>query len=220
MAKHPGYDPRDMANMFKTIEKQGGSGGPQWLSDHPNPGDRQAYITKEAQTLRVENPIRDTRGFQQVRAHLSRMAPAPTTEQATKNARNGAIVRPGRPDAATRACRPAASSRRREASAPTLSATRSRISVPSNWQELRDGNSVTYAPQSAFGTANGQSVFTHGVEIGISRNESHDLQTATDELLASLAQGGRRGMMQPRACGGTERPPRAAVECVRGHRPA
>src|SRR5437773_16794 len=39
-----GYDPRDMANMFKTIEKQGGSGGPQWLSDHPNPGDRQTYI--------------------------------------------------------------------------------------------------------------------------------------------------------------------------------
>src|SRR5262249_30173215 len=35
-----GYDPRDMANMFKTIEKQGGPGGPQSLSDHPNPGDR------------------------------------------------------------------------------------------------------------------------------------------------------------------------------------
>ena len=31
-----GYDPRDMANMFKTIEKQGGS-GPEWLSDHPEP---------------------------------------------------------------------------------------------------------------------------------------------------------------------------------------
>ena len=41
-----GYDPRDMANMFKTIEKQGGSGGPQWLSDHPNPGNRYDYITQ------------------------------------------------------------------------------------------------------------------------------------------------------------------------------
>src|SRR5262245_51354551 len=39
-----GYDPRDMANMFKTIEKQSGSGGPQWLSDHPNPGNRYEYI--------------------------------------------------------------------------------------------------------------------------------------------------------------------------------
>src|SRR6185436_14289344 len=44
-----GYEPREMANMFKTIEKQGGSGGPQWLSDHPNPGDRYDYITREAQ---------------------------------------------------------------------------------------------------------------------------------------------------------------------------
>src|SRR5437867_3696726 len=58
-----GYDPRDMANMFKTIAKQGGSGGPQWLSDHPDPGDRSAYITREAQALRVENPVRDTRAF-------------------------------------------------------------------------------------------------------------------------------------------------------------
>src|SRR5262245_39181207 len=54
-----GYDPRDMANMFKTIEKQGGSNGPEWLSDHPNPGNRYDYITKEAQTLRVQNPVRE-----------------------------------------------------------------------------------------------------------------------------------------------------------------
>src|SRR5437899_3048130 len=84
-----GYDPRDMANMFKTIERQGGSGGPQWLSDHPNPGNRYDYITKEAQALRVENPIRDTRGSDQVHAHLAQLPPAPTTEQATRNARNG-----------------------------------------------------------------------------------------------------------------------------------
>src|SRR6187549_543718 len=60
-----GYDPRSMASMFKTIEKQGGAGGPQWLSDHPNPGNRVDYITKEAQMLRVDNPIRDTRAFTQ-----------------------------------------------------------------------------------------------------------------------------------------------------------
>src|SRR5204862_4002433 len=79
-----GYDPRDMASMFKTIEKQGGSGGPQWLSDHPNPGDRYDYITKEAQGVRVNNPIRDTRAFDQVKSHLRSLPRAPTTEQATK----------------------------------------------------------------------------------------------------------------------------------------
>ena len=49
-----GYDPRDMANMFQTIEKQSGGSGPEWLSDHPNPGNRSAYITKEAESIRVE----------------------------------------------------------------------------------------------------------------------------------------------------------------------
>src|SRR5882672_8048674 len=84
-----GYDPMDMANMFKTIQKQGGSGGPQWLSDHPDPGDRVQYITREAQALRVANPVRDTRAFQQVQAHLKQLPPAPTTEQATRNAKGG-----------------------------------------------------------------------------------------------------------------------------------
>src|SRR3954471_16120244 len=61
-----GYDPRDMANVFHTIEQQGGSGGPQWLSDHPNPGDRYAYISKEAESLHVVNARRDSSAFQSV----------------------------------------------------------------------------------------------------------------------------------------------------------
>jgi hypothetical protein len=71
-----------------------------------------------------------------------------------------------------------------------------RISVPSNWRELPGSNKVTFAPEGAYGDADGQSMFTHGVEVGTSRNESHDLQTATDELLASLAQG-NPGLSRP-----------------------
>ena len=40
-------------------------------------------------------------------------------------------------------------------------------------------------------------MFTHGVEIGIARNESHDLQTATDELIASLQQGNPASVARP-----------------------
>ena len=39
-----GYNPLDLMHMFQTIEKQSGGGGPQFLSDHPNPGDRETYI--------------------------------------------------------------------------------------------------------------------------------------------------------------------------------
>jgi beta-barrel assembly-enhancing protease len=185
MMARGGYDPRAMASMFKTIEKQGGPGGPQWMSDHPNPGNRAEYITKEAQALRVENPIGDSRGFSQVQARLKGMAPAPTTEQATRNAGN----------------RPTGTSRRGGGSMPTgrVAAPASnfrtytegnmfKVSVPSNWREIPGQSAVTFAPDGAYGQANGQNVFTHGVEIGAARNETHDLQTATNELLESLSQ--------------------------------
>jgi hypothetical protein len=178
-----GYDPRDMANMFKTIEKQGGSGGPQWLSDHPNPGDRYDYITKEAQVLRVENPMRDTRGFDQVKAHLRQLSPAPTTEQAMKTGRTTGTSGRTAPTPTGRVEPPSTSFRTYN------EGNLFQVSVPANWQEIQSNSSVTFAPSGAYGQANGQTVFTHGVEFGMGRNESHDLQTATDELIQSLAGG-------------------------------
>jgi Zn-dependent protease with chaperone function len=192
-----GYNPIDMANMFKTIERQAGSGGPQWLSDHPNPGNRVEYITREAQLLHVDNPIRDTRGFDQVKAHLAQLPQAPTTEQATRNARNGGNGRPtgtgGRPGRAPngRVDPPSGSFR-----AYNLG-NAIRVSVPSNWRELQDNDSVTFAPDGAYGQYNGQNIFTHGMEIGVARNETHDLQSATDELVDSLARS-NPNMSRPR----------------------
>jgi hypothetical protein len=59
-----------------------------------------------------------------------------------------------------------------------------RISVPANWDELAGSNTVTFAPQGAYG----QGVFTHGVEIGTTRYETHDIEQATSELIDSLRQ--------------------------------
>jgi hypothetical protein len=42
-----GYDPRAMPQFFETIESKYGQGGAQFLSDHPNPGNRTEYISKE-----------------------------------------------------------------------------------------------------------------------------------------------------------------------------
>ena len=83
-----GYDPRDMASMLKALEDAGGSAGPEWLSDHPDAGDRAAAITREAQSLDVQNAVRDTRGFEQAQARLRRMARAPTTKEATRVVRS------------------------------------------------------------------------------------------------------------------------------------
>ncbi|MBD0325048.1 MAG: M48 family metalloprotease, partial [Pyrinomonadaceae bacterium] len=58
-----GYDPREMANMFKTIEAQGGRSGPEWMSSHPNPGNRYNAINQEASMLRVSDPTVNTQEF-------------------------------------------------------------------------------------------------------------------------------------------------------------
>lgn len=65
-----GYDPRDLANMFRTIEAQG-SGGGGFLSDHPSPKDRYARINQEAQYLRVNTAMRtDDRQFRGIQERL------------------------------------------------------------------------------------------------------------------------------------------------------
>ncbi len=183
-----GYDPREMANMFKTIEQQGGSGGPQWMSDHPNPGNRYDYINREAQSLHVENPVRDTRGFQTTQAALNRLPPAPKTEDAVKTAQGGGGGnRPTSAPVNTARVQPPSSQFRRYNAGDVF-----RVSVPSNWQQIGGGNAVTFAPEGAYGSVQGQNVFTHGMEIGVARNEADDLQTATEELIRSLAESNPR----------------------------
>jgi Zn-dependent protease with chaperone function len=186
-----GYDPRDMANVFRTIERESGPGGPQWMSDHPNPGNRYDYITKEAQMLRVSNAQRDSAQFRSAQSYLHSLPQAPTSEQwARTHSTNQPTGTSGRaPDARPSTGNiPRPDTRYQTYNEGNLF----RVNVPSNWRELGSNNNVTFAPEGAYGTMNGSSVFTHGVEIGRSRNESHDLETATNELLDSLRQGNPR----------------------------
>lgn len=182
-----GYDPRDLANMFRKIEAQGGGGGG-FLSDHPSPANRYARITQEAQYLRVENANRDNREFNRIRERLRSFPPAPTMEEIQRSGQrypdqggnnNNYPSNPpqGRIDYP--------SSRYRTYSELGFL----RVSVPDNWRELSDQGSVWFAPEGAYGSANGQSVFTHGVNFGVVQTRSRNLQQATDELLSSLQQG-------------------------------
>jgi Zn-dependent protease with chaperone function len=46
-----GFDPRGLPQFFETIQAKYGSGSTQWLSDHPNPGNRMQYVNAEIATL-------------------------------------------------------------------------------------------------------------------------------------------------------------------------
>ncbi|MEJ7863021.1 MAG: M48 family metallopeptidase, partial [Pyrinomonadaceae bacterium] len=86
-----GYDPRDLANMFRTIAQQsGGQRAPEWLSSHPDPGNRYAKINQEAQMLRIaEGAGQSSREFQNVKNRLSGMQRAQTMEEIARSSQNG-----------------------------------------------------------------------------------------------------------------------------------
>src|SRR5262249_31600023 len=84
MMAHAGYDPRDLAHMFETIEHQGGNTPPQWMSDHPNPGNRVEYINAEAERLTIGQPARTAAAFARTQDHLKTLPPARSLAQIGK----------------------------------------------------------------------------------------------------------------------------------------
>ena len=180
-----GYDPRAMASMFETIERQGGSGGPEFLSDHPNPGNRVQAINREADMLRVQGNRGNAGEIQAVQARLRELPRAPTSAEVARS-------RQGQ-QGPQRA--PVGTSGRNERVEPPSGDFRTyqpgdflRISVPANWEQVGAGNTVTFAPRGGYLQADsGQSAFTHGIEVGVTRANGNNLQQQTEQLLQSFA---------------------------------
>jgi len=178
-----GYDPREMANMFKTIEAEGGGGGPEWLSDHPNPGNRYEAITREAAALQVQGRA-DTGQFATMQARFKQMGPAYTAEQIAKGQApkgNGTGTVP----TATVARGPVKVDPPSGQMQTYSPASFLRVGVPSNWKPVKDGG-ATFTPAGAFFEQNGQSGFTHGVQLGTAKGTGN-LQRDTESLLKSFA---------------------------------
>jgi beta-barrel assembly-enhancing protease len=174
-----GYDPRQMANMFRTIEKQSKSGGPEWLSDHPNPGNRYEAIIREAETLKVEGSAPQGE-IAEVHARLARMSPAPTSQQVARAQQQGR--QPGPVGTSGRTMRVERPSSQWQTVTPGDFV---RLSVPANWrQSTSGGGTVTYAPQGGHVRGeNGQTAFTHGLELGVMQTDGGTLQQNTEQLL-------------------------------------
>src|SRR5262245_64202723 len=84
-----GYDPHRMADMFRTIEAQGGNQGPEWLSSHPNPGNRYDAIQREAAMLSVQGAPPTESEFPGIQSRLRGMGPAYTAEQIARAKSSG-----------------------------------------------------------------------------------------------------------------------------------
>lgn len=183
-----GYDPRDLANMFRTIERQsGGSSGPEWLSSHPNPGNRYQTINEEAARLRISNNSGNynSREFAQIQSELRGLQTAPTMQEIASRSQSGHGGSRNYPsDSRIEQNVETPSNSYRSYRGSNLFA----VNVPGNWQAFEDQASVTFAPRGAFGNYQGQSVFTHGAIVGVVNANSNNLQEASERYVSGLLQ--------------------------------
>jgi len=184
MMARAGYDPRALAHMFETIaaESKASGGAPQWMSSHPDPGNRTAYITKEAEALTIASAA-DASQFEPIKTTFKALPPGKSMAdlERANDAGGGDETRsvgtPGRPV-------PSPSAQFRDISGGKVF----QASVPDNWTSLPSKSAIKVVPQNGYGDLNGETAFTHGVEFGVTRPASRDLQAATKAWLDGVAQ--------------------------------
>jgi beta-barrel assembly-enhancing protease len=178
-----GYDPRALARMFETIEresKSSGGNGPQWLSSHPDPGNRTEYITKEASLLTIAQAA-DDREFESIKTVFASLPPAKSTSELAKASSSPSgetaqrLGTPGQPV-------PSPSEEYRNVSGGGVF----RAVVPNNWTTLASNGAIKVVPRNGYGQLNGRTVFSHGVEFGLTKAGSRDLREATNSWLKAV----------------------------------
>lgn len=178
-----GYDPRDLANMFQTIAQQGGGRAPEWISSHPDPGNRFEKINREAASLNVDpNPIKMTRDFERIQSRLRGMPAARSMAQIEQDYRTGG---------GTRGENPTASGRYSSSVPFPASTTRIynggdlQLRVPMNWRDFVGDSSLTFAPEGAYGDQG----ITHGIMFGAYRANQGAIYNSSRNYVSELLQG-------------------------------
>jgi len=169
-----GYDPRAMISFFETLGQKGSSRPPEFLSDHPDPGNRVRYLTEALPSLPVaKNPTTDTPEFDQARARLRGLPPPAQQRAVRQQPPDGGVERPSPPSAEEKTFR-----------APD---GLFEISYPADWESLAEGGEhLAFAPQGAFGRLkDGGVVVTHGTFVGTYElpANARDLERATEAYI-------------------------------------
>lgn len=183
-----GYDPREIVRMFHLIESQGGGrGGPQWKVSHPDPGDRGEYasrdefINREGATLGIDQPLAQPGALQVVQIRLREI---PSAQKATDALRGSEAGFPSAITGLGAGIPGPSGGARSEAAGDSLLLT-----VPANWLRVSGGNTVTFAPEGVvLDPREPPDAFTHGIQMGVARSLTGNLERDTLALLQSLGQ--------------------------------
>ncbi|HEX8847606.1 MAG TPA: M48 family metallopeptidase [Pyrinomonadaceae bacterium] len=172
-----GYDPQDMAKFFQLLQSKSGQKTPEFLSDHPDPGNRVAAINKELPSLGTSpNPIHNTDEFEQVKGELTGGARA--LPQSAGPERRGTMD-PTDTRQGTRPEQPSATLREFQARDNSFA-----LQYPENWDALvADDANMIFAPKGAYGQTGEGLVVTHGIFIGAVQPQSSNLEAANSAFV-------------------------------------
>jgi Zn-dependent protease with chaperone function len=223
-----GYNPQALADFFQKLESQNAGAPPQWLSDHPDPGNRTLAIEKEIRNWPPENYTTNSASFEKAKAHAMGMkaytgeeiaAGAKSGQWAALNQKNGAVFKPTGPAALNASSPasgmpgpsvpeiptvPAVSLRQVQPNDKLVTADlgRMKIARPDNWQVMmpkQQGDSLKIAPQAGLTAAGvGYGVIINGVMAPEGENLTIDQITA--DLVRDMEHsGGIKAAAKPQA---------------------
>jgi hypothetical protein len=160
-----------MARFFEKLNAESGARAPEFLSDHPNPGNREKAIEAEILTL-----PRRTYGYQSGEFDRAKSIVATIQPPEKKSAMRSAAAAPGEPPSNEWL---------------QLRGQHFSVSYPGNWESLGGENSsmVTLAPRDGLvQNQNGRSAVGMGAILSyfFPDNSSMDLRVATDDLIHHL----------------------------------
>jgi len=170
-----GYNPQAAVNFFKKLEAQGGARGPEFLSSHPNPGNRAANVQRAIAKLPAKSYQRDSSEFRNIKSQLAGLKPLSAEEIAKQQPQQSTIGQVSRQDVM-----PAGDFKAYQHGA-------FRISHPQNWEVFAQGQDspVTIAPRAGIA----ENAVAYGVIInGFEPHQGADLESATHELIETLRQ--------------------------------
>ncbi|HLK34202.1 MAG TPA: M48 family metalloprotease [Terriglobales bacterium] len=175
-----GYNPVAMADFFRKLEAEGGARGPQFLSDHPNPGNRVAAVSREIAAFPPRQFQQDSPQFQSARLDAGKIR-AYTAQQIQSGAWRGQTPQAGSGGMMAGLAAPGAAP---SGTFRQFDHQDYQISYPDNWQVRGDQTSAaTIAP----GAGVTRGAVAYGVIVsGYQPENSGSLDQGTHQLLTSL----------------------------------
>ncbi|MBV9342073.1 MAG: M48 family metalloprotease [Acidobacteria bacterium] len=193
-----GYDPIELANFFETLSKQGGN-PPQFLSDHPNPGNRTAAIDKEVKKWPAKSFSHDSESFQMARRQAVTIKAYGAQEiadgakrgiWARQNMQAGAVPASVQQDVTSTAEEPTLENVSLEEIRPSNQFTELHqdgfsISYPANWSTASGQNSLTIAPRAGVS----RNAVAYGVIVSAAQDPAAgSLDQVAQDLIQNLEQ--------------------------------